>query len=201
MILRLWSYLVAGGWVMPPLVVVGLLLWYLLALRTLHLAGAGGGALDAGLSALSHGERPAAQRGVLGAALQRVHAGLGRSLPALREVEASLTLDRLTLGQHRRPVRALVTVAPLLGLLGTVSGMIETFASLGDAALFSRSGGIAGGISVALVSTQMGLLVAIPGLLAGRALDARQRRLESQLHRLATWLSAHMAARLAGEAP
>ena len=61
-------------------------------------------------------------------------------------------------------------VAPLAGLLGTVAGMIETFDSLGSMSLFSQSGGVAGGISQALISTQMGLAVAIPGLLAGRIL-------------------------------
>ena len=48
--------------------------------------------------------------------------------------------------------------------------MIETFSALGDMALFTQSGGIAGGISQALLTTQMGLVVAIPGLLVGRIL-------------------------------
>lgn len=70
-------------------------------------------------------------------------------------------------------VRTIVMVAPLAGLLGTVAGMIETFDALGDMSLFSQSGGIAGGIAQALVTTQMGLAVAIPGLVAGRLLDRR----------------------------
>lgn len=62
-------------------------------------------------------------------------------------------------------------VAPLLGLLGTVSGMIETFGVVssfgtGDPKLLS------GGISVALVTTQLGLLVAVP-LILGHALVRR----------------------------
>ncbi len=81
-------------------------------------------------------------------------------------------------------VRALVISAPLLGLLGTVGGMIETFDSLGDMSLFSQSGGIAGGISQALFTTQMGLAVAIPGLLVGRVLDRRQTVLLTELDKL-----------------
>ncbi len=92
------------------------------------------------------------------------------------------TLDgpalKLHLGAGRTMVRAIVMVAPLLGLLGTVSGMIETFDSLGDQALFAATGGVAGGISQALLTTQMGLVVAIPGLVVGRLLDRRQRALE-----------------------
>ena len=75
-------------------------------------------------------------------------------------------------------------VAPLLGLLGTVTGMIETFDSLGTMTLYSQSGGIAGGISQALISTQMGLAVAIPGLVVGRILDRRQRQIEQELEQI-----------------
>ena len=78
-------------------------------------------------------------------------------------------------------ITTVVMIAPLLGLLGTVSGMIETFASLGDVALHSQSGGIAGGISTALISTQMGLAVAIPGLVIGRVLVRKQQLLMTDL--------------------
>jgi biopolymer transport protein ExbB len=74
-----------------------------------------------------------------------------------------------------------VVAAPLLGLLGTVSGMIETFRSLEDMALFSQSGGIAGGISQALFTTQLGLAVAIPGLIIKGHLDKKQRAIEMEL--------------------
>jgi biopolymer transport protein ExbB len=72
----------------------------------------------------------------------------------------------------------------LLGLLGTVIGMIETFDSLGDMSLFSQSGGIAGGISQALITTQMGLAVAIPGLIVNGALSRRQKNIEIELAQL-----------------
>ena len=62
--------------------------------------------------------------------------------------------------------------------------MIETFDSLGDMTLFSQSGGIAGGISQALFSTQMGLCVAIPGVVVGRLLDRRQHRFEEELDQI-----------------
>lgn len=62
-------------------------------------------------------------------------------------------------------LKVCVVLAPMLGLLGTVIGMIETFASLSSSELFSQSGGIAGGISKALLTTQQGLIVSIPGLL------------------------------------
>lgn len=84
-------------------------------------------------------------------------------------------------------IRSLVATAPLLGLLGTVAGMVETFDAMASAQLFAQSGGIAGGISHALVSTQLGLLVAIPGMLLGRVLDTRERRLVHDLERLSAF--------------
>ena len=88
------------------------------------------------------------------------------------------------LNKFRTLTTVIVAVAPLLGLLGTVSGMIETFASLGDMTLYSQSGGIAGGISKALLTTQFGLTVAIPGLILGGMLDRRQKVLESQIEEI-----------------
>lgn len=74
-----------------------------------------------------------------------------------------------------------VLLAPLLGLLGTVIGMIETFSSLSDSDLFSSSGGIAGGISQALLTTQFGLIVAIPGVLLSRFLKKIENKTLSDL--------------------
>ncbi len=84
------------------------------------------------------------------------------------------SLDRYTGG-----ILMLAGAAPLLGLLGTVTGMIETFDIIqihgaGDAK------GLASGISIALITTQAGLVTAVPGLVLGyffrrRAQQARER--------------------------
>ena len=77
-------------------------------------------------------------------------------------------------------VAVLAAVSPLLGLLGTVTGMIETFQSItlfgtGDPKLMS------GGISQALITTQLGLAVAIPLVLFHSLLTGRVNRLVEQL--------------------
>lgn len=75
----------------------------------------------------------------------------------------------------------LVSSAPLVGLLGTVMGMIETFDSLAEMTLFSQDDSIAGGISQALLTTQMGLIIAIPGLILGRFLNRYEDKLVAQI--------------------
>ncbi len=83
-------------------------------------------------------------------------------------------LPRIERGQSF--VKLLSAVAPLLGLLGTVIGMIETFQSI---TLFGTSDPklMAGGISQALMTTVLGLVVAIPLLFCHSYLAARGRRL------------------------
>ena len=94
----------------------------------------------------------------------------------------SLKLDEAILREIPKIERGLITlailaaIAPMLGLLGTVSGMIETFQSItlfgtGDPKLMS------GGISQALVTTELGLAVAIPILLMHSALSSKSNRL------------------------
>jgi biopolymer transport protein ExbB len=82
-------------------------------------------------------------------------------------------------------VAVLAAVSPLLGLLGTVTGMIETFQSItlfgtGDPKLMS------GGISQALVTTQLGLSVAIPLVLFHSLLVGRANRLIEKLGKLSS---------------
>ena len=66
----------------------------------------------------------------------------------------------------------IASVAPLLGLLGTVLGMIEVFAVITVSGI-GQAGELAGGISQALVSTAAGLVVAIPTLMFYRYFQGR----------------------------
>jgi biopolymer transport protein ExbB len=77
-------------------------------------------------------------------------------------------------------ISVLAVVAPLLGLLGTVLGMIETFQVISDYGT-GNARAMAGGISVALVTTQTGLLVAIPGLLESGRLRRNAEQLQLSL--------------------
>ena len=86
--------------------------------------------------------------------------------------------------QQRIVLAAMIAAAPLLGLLGTVSGLVRTFESLADRVGQRSMEGLAQGISEVLVATESGLAVALPALvfvyLTHRAVQ-RNRRWLNQL--------------------
>ncbi|HVU23101.1 MAG TPA: MotA/TolQ/ExbB proton channel family protein [Opitutus sp.] len=80
----------------------------------------------------------------------------------LRQAQADA---RQAFQQQRVALGAMIAAAPLLGLLGTVSGMVKTFESLSARGGEKSMEGLARGISEVLVATESGLAVAIPALL------------------------------------
>lgn len=78
----------------------------------------------------------------------------------------------------------LVSTAPLTGLLGTVAGMLATFAGLSVAAGGQTVDLVAKGIKEALITTQTGLVIAIPGYVLIYAIHRRRNELALFLQRL-----------------
>lgn len=104
-----------------------------------------------------------------------------RDLDALQfrreDVQSLFRRERLVLG-------SMIAAAPLLGLLGTVNGMVKTFASLIDRGGSRSMEGLARGISEVLVATESGLLVAIPALLIVTLAHHAMRRSLRELNRI-----------------
>ncbi len=102
-----------------------------------------------------------------------------------RRFEEARAVDASFLGRRIRFLLVLTSVAPLLGLLGTVNGMLLTFDGL-SRHIGRKMDLVAGGISEALVTTQAGLLIAIPAFALAHLVSRRRhewlyllRRLES----------------------
>jgi biopolymer transport protein ExbB len=178
---QLFFYLQRGGFVMVPLVAAALLLWYGLGYRLLTLRRGSHRSVRLIIERTEQGVQ-APPQGVIDSAvvlgLRLIHGGTHRLRRRLDE--AFLEFEE-AVGRFGTMTRMIVVIAPLLGLLGTVVGMVETFDSLADMSLFAQSGGVAGGLSQALFSTQLGLAVAVPGMIVGRVLNRKQELLEMEL--------------------
>jgi len=133
-------------------------------------------------------DHPSERRGPIGQLLTFVLAG---RRPSDRDLSAAFTQVRAAeLTPFERDLRVMkvcVSAAPLVGLLGTVMGMLVTFD-----ALASGSGGaktmalIARGISEALITTETGLVIALPGLFLQYALARRVQQYRVFLAHLET---------------
>lgn len=110
--------------------------------------------------------------------------------------------ERVTNGLRRylRLFNGISTISPLLGLLGTVTGMIAAFNVLAKASAMGKPEMLAAGISEALITTAAGLMVAIPALSAYLYFVGRVDRLVMELDRLGQEVVDHISAEALNEA-
>lgn len=191
------AFLNIGGpalWVIAGLSVVtlGLILW---KLWRLSLMGAWRrsasekavalwqkGQHDAALSSIQH--RKGLRARVVKAAMQAdrtLHSDDARDETA-RVARAAL----MYAGSGLRALDLIATIAPLVGLLGTVLGMIDAFQALQDSGARADPSALAGGIWEALLTTAAGMAVAIPASMALSWFDSINDRLAHDFDDLAT---------------
>ncbi len=186
------GWLEAGGLAMYPLFLMGLIAllvsleraFALLAAQRAWWKGAQTAGADWRAISSSATLNPAALRPVR--VILNAPAGEGKERLEERAVEAILRL-RTSLRTRLSILGVISAAAPLLGLLGTVTGMIGTFRVItehgtGDPELLS------GGISQALLTTQLGLAIAIPTLLSHAGLGRWAQRLVSRAEQTALLL-------------
>ena len=111
---------------------------------------------------------------VLAAGLAKLSSGYQQAIEAMQEVgeEESMKLD------HRLSYMALIgTISPMIGLFGTVYGMIKSFSVIATSTTQPKPAELAQGISTALFTTLVGLAIAIPAIAAYNILRNRVSRL------------------------
>jgi biopolymer transport protein ExbB len=98
------------------------------------------------------------------------------------QLAAGIELERA--GRFLTVMDTLVTLAPLLGLLGTVTGLMSAFLSVGNSEVVVSK--VTGGIGVALIATACGLGIAIFALIPFNYFSARVTRLQFELETAAS---------------
>ena len=130
-----------------------------------------------------HQKRPAAQ--VVEAAMS----GLMSQQPIDTVKEEVTRVAKLHIAHLRswlKPLELIANISPLIGLLGTVLGMIEAFRQLEQAGNQVDPSILSGGIWQALLTTAVGLMVAIPAMLAHQWLERRVERSAHMMQDAAT---------------
>jgi biopolymer transport protein ExbB len=160
--------------------------------------------LEQVLAALENGDVPTASSLCAGSAdpvVRMIRRGLAHighlhtSLQGALQLAAGIELKRA--GRFLTVMDTLVTLAPLLGLLGTVTGLMRAFLSVGSAELSVVN--VTGGIGEALIATACGLGIAIFSLIPFNFFSARVAQLQFELETAATNVEVMVGAGKAGE--
>lgn len=191
----LYESLLAGGWVLIPIFLVGALAFYLLIRMAFKLgADLYSRHFDEEIEELiqklqvadetelknlsqSYESKSGLLHKVLNILLQ-TRDEVDDAREVILKAEVSSVYTSMSVGMHM--VSVLAAVAPLLGLLGTVSGMVSTFDVI---TLYGNSNPVlmAGGISEALITTQSGLLIAFPVVLWKNRIQDRLDWVQKQI--------------------
>lgn len=188
-----------GGWTMwliaaLSIVTVAIVIWKFFSLWQLGVWGGSHSRRAVELWAAGRRREALEQvRGRPSARARVTQAAIGTTLdPAIDDKtarEETSRIARQTLYRSREGLRALeliATIAPLLGLLGTVLGMISAFQVLQEAGNRADPSALAGGIWEALLTTAAGMAVAIPAGVALSWFESVSDRLQADLEDVAT---------------
>src|SRR6516225_9115401 len=140
------------------------------------------------LAALEHSDMDEAQKLAHGSedpVVRMIRQSLNHehtSIPVALQMAAGIELERA--GRFLNVLDTLVTLAPLLGLLGTVTGLMRAFLEVGSAELSVVA--VTGGIGEALIATACGLLIAIVSLVPLNYFSGKLARLQFELETAAS---------------
>jgi biopolymer transport protein ExbB len=188
----------AGGWVMYPLLALSILAVTLVVERSIYWAmnlGTGrrfalyladlssGGGVQGGGGLKRAAVRARNDRTPMGALIRTLHAAEppitdGTALAAIESLRPPIERSASSLG-------VIIAAAPLLGILGTVTGIIQSFDLLGNARAAVDPVGVAGGIAEALYTTAFGLTIALIAVFPHALFRARSERMLARLESLA----------------
>ena len=181
------NILLRGGWVLAPIFLLGWFGWFLMIERYGYYFMLKGKSVSGFWKNLqkkgedvafkSLGKRPYGYFYALASDV-RQYCGLG-PVAVRNAMEATRHSISVNLSKSLKTISTCAALAPMMGLLGTVSGMVHTFETIKQFG-FGNPVLLADGISEALLTTQAGLLVAFPLMLAYNFLAGRVEKVEDE---------------------
>lgn len=193
-ILNAYEYLSSGGIIIFPIIICSFLMWWLIIERIFYFKNMTKNDvnLHRAIIMLRAGHEPETESETGPNYKPGLCAGVVLEFLNKRTMNKKLDQGilylcvmqkRHNITKYIRIIAVLAAIAPLLGLLGTVSGMMTTFDVI---SLFGTGNAkaMAGGISEAMITTQSGLVAAIPGLLMSGFLSRRATFMENRLDEL-----------------
>lgn len=184
---NLWTLMEIGGPVMIPIFLVSLWLWILIVLKVDWIWRSKRSAitlaealrcLESGLICpMSSSPRVSALNFFMG---DGKHGRNCEPSSGQLFLEVAVRRQRQMIYRFIPTIIILAAAAPLLGLFGTVSGMVETFRVIGMYGM-GNAQAMASGIREAMITTQAGLLVAIPGIFIGQVLKKKANNIQRDL--------------------
>ena len=179
---RVWNIWTAGGWTMIPLAILGLMTYSAAVRMFLYFS-------NRDFHSISESDwmrwlkNPESGKGEIGEIIRYTQDEVG-SVDEIHSRFAEVMVAKMPfIDRNITFINILVTAAPLIGLLGTVMGMLMTFQSIG------AGGGemaemMAAGISAALFPPEVGLCIALPGLLMVHLLKRKRDEYDAFLAKL-----------------
>jgi len=132
--------------------------------------------------------------------LRAMSLGLGNGLSSLRgTMEMAFSEEEKRMNRFMMVLDTIVTLSPLLGILGTVLGIIESFEILGSGAGNTDPLAVTAGIAKALITTAAGLVIAISTLIPYNFYRSRSEACLSEIEEAATFLEVTLRAADRGE--
>lgn len=178
-----WEIWLAGGWVMIPLMGLAVLI-YSSGIQLLIFMRKGNIQLGHESEWLTWIYAPEKAEGRVGEIIRYTQ----ENVSAAKHVRSRFSEVRQSMlsniERRSRFLNTLVATAPLMGLLGTVIGMLATFMGLATSGGGETVDVVSAGISEALITTQTGLIIALPGTFLVMIIRTRKHAIEAALARI-----------------
>lgn len=179
-IIQIW---LSGGWVMIPLALLAVLI-YATGFQLILFLRRGNIQMGHESEWLQWIEAPDQATGRVGEIIRYTQESISTAKHVRSRFEEIRQSMLHSIDRRLTFLNTLVAAAPLLGLLGTVIGMLSTFAAISSGGGSETADMVAAGISKALITTQAGLFIALPGVFLVLIIRRRKYAVEAALARI-----------------